>query len=145
MRFRSRGSERFGQRAQAFSGKTFLRGQPLALVRAIAGNGHWWVQRVVQRNDRGQLKGTIQFGNELAEPGTRFAFVVVVVQTPLELEFFTTRESLAELPENVPKSAIRNVVLGTADGRKPPRIKPKENPAKRENPAKPVGKAPPGP
>lgn len=95
-----------------FSGKTFLRGQPLALVRAIDGNGHWWVQRGIQRNDRGQLKGTIQFGNALAEPGTRFAFVVVVVQTPLELEFFTRRESMAELPDNVPKSEVRSVVLG---------------------------------
>lgn len=99
-------------RTSEFSGKTFFRGQPLALVRAVGDNGHWWVQRGIRRNDRGQLKGAIQFGNDLAEPGTRFAFVVVVVQTRLELEFFTKREWLVELPANVPKSEIRNVVLG---------------------------------
>lgn len=100
------------ERSHEVIGKLYVPGQPVVLVRPEQGDGSWWIQPAPTLSDRGYFKTEVRFGSSTSRRGDKFSLVVIVLQSPADVEYLREREALPEIPESLWQSEEVPVVLG---------------------------------
>jgi hypothetical protein len=77
---------------------------PVVLVRSALPNSYWWIQAPAETTSDGRFDAHACFGNEKTPPGARFRVVVIAVEDRQEADSYQVGGTLAELPDDVPRS-----------------------------------------
>ncbi|MBC8351657.1 MAG: hypothetical protein H8E66_06690 [Planctomycetes bacterium] len=89
--------------------------RPVILIRVDDSGGLWWVQDPVAMGKGGYFKSTVRFGNDKTPDGTKFRVVVVTPRSGREAAVLKTGNSLADLPNGIPRSKEVTVQLDRPD------------------------------
>ena len=81
------------------------------LVRAEQPNALWWAQAMPAKSQDGHFKVLARFGNASTPAGMKFRMVLVMPRSPEEATALKAGESLAELPDNIPRTPELKVQL----------------------------------
>ncbi|MBI2478764.1 MAG: hypothetical protein HYV60_09065 [Planctomycetia bacterium] len=100
------------ERSHEVIGKLHVPGQPVVLVRPEQGDGTWWIQPSPTLTERGYFTTEVRFGSSTSRRGDRFSLVVIVLQSPADIEYLRDREALPEIPNSLWQSEEVPVVLG---------------------------------
>ncbi|MDA1051484.1 MAG: hypothetical protein O3C40_13530 [Planctomycetota bacterium] len=92
--------------------------RPIVLVRVDDSGGLWWVQDPVVMGKGGYFKSTVHFGNDNTPDGTKFRMVVVTPRSGQEAAVLKTGNSLADLPNGIPRSKEVIVQLERPDAKR---------------------------